>query len=247
MTSRPSWGVLARVSAKELREHLKPIRRQMNLDALLVRGHAEWAAGFYMEPWPTSEEEGGELLRAQGLDVALLDFDEDVAGHSVSRWNGSEWAITGEDPIELCSAHGILVPGEKELRPPRGPHRPAHIRAISLVENANAEEVRTALAYREIQPLVEPGVRGTLVTEPDLGTYSDISARLPYVVYHLEYDPKDGRFVCHRLQDGRTMSAFARGQTWVRPNVPLVDDIEGETTPEGIVRKLGVPSSFIQT
>lgn len=245
MTIDPSWGVLAKAPARALTALLSTLVDRFDWFSFRVVSHGEWSAAFYMKPDVTSETDGADALRLAGLDVAQLNFDPGIAGYSVQRWDGQSWAVTGEDPVALCSAVGILVPGQKQLSPPKRPHRPATIRAISLVEGASVEEVENALDGRELPVRVEPSPRGALVTEWELGTYPDISERLPHLVYHLEYSPDDGRFVCLTLRDGETTSAFTVGDTWVLPGVPSVPHVEGQTNPQDVVRALGVPDSFL--
>ena len=244
---KPSWGVLAHESIEQIEAVIQSLEHLFDLSRFEFKTNAGWTAAFYMEPSPTSELDGAEALRGTGVEVAQLDFDRD--GFRVSRWNGHEWEWTGEDPITLCAEVGIGVPGHPPPHPRQRPFRPTRTRAVSLVESMTADQVRSALGDSDLPETIEDAARGALVTEHPLWvdgpTYAHLSSCVPNRVYHVEYDPLDGRFVCLSLRDGVVEERFEVGDTWVRRSGIRVDEIEGESTPEGIVRKLGIPDSFL--
>jgi hypothetical protein len=215
---------------------------------LVFRTNGDWTGIFYPGN-DAPDDEVAELFRTQGFDVAFLTF-HDYAGDHVDRWDGRWWSHTGEKPYELCRQHGISISG-KPLKPgPPIPYRSVRVRSMSLVEGMRAVAVRPLVVAPEESPLVEDGSRGALVTMEDLAqggqAYGYLSEVVPAPVYHVEFDPRDGRFVCLRLENGDVQWQFDTGDSWERTGAAQVSEVEGETTPLGIVRKLGMPDSLVE-
>src|SRR5215510_4240610 len=115
----PSWGVLVHAPLDVVRHWLHPFLEEDYYPHLIFRTSGDWTGVFY----PRDGYVDGEVadhLRRQGVEVALLTFDDDACDQ-VSRWDGSGWDWTGEEPYELCRQHGISITG-KPLEP--GPPKP---------------------------------------------------------------------------------------------------------------------------
>ena len=120
---------------------------------------------------------------------------------------------------------------------------------MSLVEGMRASVVHPLIDHPDDPTRVEDGPRGALVVLEEVAIstqmYDYLSEVVPAPVYHVEFDPRDGRFACLRLEKGKVQWQFDTGDSWMRTGAPQVPDVEGETTPLGIVRKLGMPESLV--
>jgi hypothetical protein len=246
--SWPSWGVLVHAPIDKVWYWIYSLRRRSYFSGLIFRTNGEWTGIFYPRD-DAPNDEVAELFRTQGFDVAFLTF-HDYAGDHVERWSEGRWSLTGEAPYELCRQHGISISG-KPLKPgPPIPYRSVRVRSMSLVEGLRADAARLLVDAPEDPPRVEEGPRGALVTMEDLPVgrqpYLHLSDIVPAPVYHVEFDPRDGRFACLRLENGDVQWQFDTGDSWMRTGAPQVSEVEGETTPLGIVRKLGMPDSLVE-
>jgi hypothetical protein len=246
--SWPSWGVLVHAPVDLVRYWLHPFHEEDYFQHLIFRTNGDWTGVFYPRDG-CADNEVADRLRWQGFEVALLTF-HDYAGDQVSRWNGRVWNWTGEEPYELCRQHGISITGEPLEPGPPIPYRSVRVRAMSLVEGMRADDVRALQPEAEVPDEVVDGPRGALVIQhdpPPYGPgYESLSEHMPAPVFHVEFDPADGRFTCLLLENGEDRWRFDNGDSWIRTNAPRVSDVEGETTPLGIVRKLGMPDSLVE-
>lgn len=245
--SWPSWGVLVHAPADQVQYWLYSLHEQDYLPKLIIRTSGDWTGVFYPED-DAPNDEVAELLRMQGFEVAFLTF-HDYAGDQVNRWNGRRWERTGEEPYELCRQHGISITGEPLEPGPPIPYRSVRVRMMSLVEGMRADDVIALQRDYELPDKVVDGPRGALVTPhewEDSPGYLYLSEIVPAPVFHVEFEPTDGRFTCIMLKGSVGQWRFDIGDTWIRTKAPKVNDVEGETTPLGIVRKLGMPDSLVE-
>ncbi|HWU86712.1 MAG TPA: hypothetical protein VN253_05540 [Kofleriaceae bacterium] len=250
--SWPSWGVLIHAQINQVRDRLGSLCEEDYFPDyfpdLIFRTSGDWTAIFYPKD-DAPNDDVADLFRTQGFDVAFLTFHDDAGDH-VHRWDGRWWSHTGEEPYELCRQHGISISG-KPLEPgPPIPYRSVRVRAMSLVEGMRADAVRPLIDHPEDpSALVEDGPRGALVIQEDLPMggqpYGYLSEVVTAPVYHVEFDPRDGRFACLRLENGDEKWQFDTGDSWIRSGAPRVNHVEGETAPLAIVRKLGMPDWLV--
>jgi hypothetical protein len=120
---------------------------------------------------------------------------------------------------------------------------PLETREVIVVEGASVEQAR-AIAGDRLR--IEPGPFGAIVYHPDLDTRFAFWDRAPGRVLEVLFYPKSGDFRFRVMKGEECLGTFRPGDTSTRDGTPFLDSVEGETKPEAIVEKLGIPRSFVE-
>lgn len=250
LPNTPSWGVLVKAPAEQVRAILASFG-----DGLLFRAHDGWTAAFYMEPADTSDDEAAERLRLQGY-VPVYHFDFARHEFFTTCWDGERWKLLEKefgyvDPDSILSDVGIRAPYWDTPEP--GPE-PLEVREAIVVEGASVDQARAIAGDRWH---IEPGPVGAIVYGPDQSTrdvrigimFNDsrfaLWDRAPGRVLEVRFYPKMGEFGYRVMKGEECLGTFRPGQTQTWDGTPFLDNVDGEIQPEAIVEKLGIPRSFL--
>jgi hypothetical protein len=170
----------------------------------------------------------GAKLRARGHQVILLDYGDEQWVH---RWDGRSWAHDEERPRDLETSLGIAAPwrGDDDVRP---------FREAVLIAGRTRDQV-----LRDFPDLdrVETAARGAVAfgEAASLVSYDDPAVTTFDATHFLD----NGEFVV-TITCGDRVTCFAKpAQTGSM--FPAIADVEGETDPRKILRKLGIPEDFM--
>jgi hypothetical protein len=234
LANNPSWGVLVKAPARQVRELLASFGED-----LIFRENNGWIAGFYMAPADTSDDEAAKLLGSHGL-VPVYHFDFSKYEFMTSRWDGERWDLD-KDPDLVLSAVGITAPYWDEA-PGAVKSEPLEAREVSIIEGASVEQARALVGDRLH---VELGPLGAIVYDPDPDTRFALWDRAPGRVLEVLFYPKLGGLRFRVMKGEDCLGTFRPGKTSTWDGTPLLDNVEGETTAEGIIEKLGIARSFL--
>lgn len=234
LANTPSWGVLVKAPVEQVREILASFG-----EGLLFRTNDGWTAAFYMEPANTSDDEVAKLLRCQGY-IPVYHFDFSKYEFFTSRWDGERWS-DDKDPDYVLSDVGITAPYWDEA-PDAVKSEPVEVREASVIEGASVEQAR-ALAGDRLR--IEPGPLGAIVYDPDPDTRFSLWDLAPGRVLEVLFYPRFGKFRFRVMKGEECLGTFKPGETRAWDGTPFLDNVEGETQPEAIVEKLGIPRSFL--
>jgi hypothetical protein len=240
LANTPSWGVLVKAPVKQVREILASFGED-----LIFRENNGWTAAFYMAPVDTSDDEAAERLRSHGF-VPVYRFDFSKYQFFTLRWDGAEWSLLEKDlgfvdPDVVLSAVGITAPYWDEA-PGAVKSEPLEAREVSIIEGASVEQARALVGDRLH---VELGPLGAIVYDPDPDTRFALWDRAPGRVLEVLFYPKLGGFRFRVMKGEDCLGTFRPGKTSTWDGTPFLDNVEGETTPEGIIEKLGIARSFL--
>jgi hypothetical protein len=195
-------------------------------------------------------------LRFRGH-VPIYRFDFSDFEFMTLRWDGECWTLLEKGALFVCPGEildkvGIKIPYWDEL-PPITP-TPLETREALVVEGAAVEQVRVLIGDRW---RIEPGPRGAIVYGPDSSTH-DIRVSIlfnetrfalweqaPGRVLEIEFYPKSGNFWFRVMKGEECLGTFRPGQTRTWDGTPFLASALGETEPEAIVEKFGIPRSFL--
>jgi hypothetical protein len=153
-------------------------------------------------------------------------------------------------PESLARSLGCPLPGSEE---PSSSTRKKPLRTAALMEGIHAQEAHRALEEIRGEPLpsgryhLEDTPRGLLLHGGELGmdfAHIDLSERLPHAtVYGVTASPSLDFFVVMVLRGGEGIGEFTR-PPYEFPQLPAMDDIKGERSPERILAALGIPAEW---
>jgi hypothetical protein len=244
LANTPSWGVLVKASVEQVREILASFG-----DDLVVRTNDGWTAAFYMKLEDTADDEAAERLRSLGF-VPVYRFDFNKYEFLTFRWDGERWS-DDEDPDLVLTKVGLQAP---HWDGPEPKSEPLETRLALVVEGASVDQARTIAGERW---RVEPGPRGAIVYGPKdsmhdirIGImFNDARFALwdhaPGRVLEVKFYPKLNSFWFRVMKGEACLGTFRPGQTRTWDGTPFLASVEGETEPEAIVEKLGIPRSFV--
>lgn len=223
----PWWGLLVRGGGEALHAELAAeLDSEVEDDHAIVDGDG-WT-GLYGLRRESVRWDVADALRARGREVIVLELaDEDV----VHRWDGARWSSSeAEEPASLARSLGIEPPGSKlEARASRH---------AALVVGRTVAELRRELPD-DVEVIAAP--RGAVVLDSEGLDWPQAPA---VTVFEVTHYLDDHEFSCsvHHLEDVAVFRCPSGGPTL---GLPVLDEVEGETDPKNIVRKLGIPESFM--
>jgi hypothetical protein len=252
LANTPSWGVLVQAPVEQVREILASFEEHLE-----IRTNAGWTAAFYMDIVDTANDEAAERLRDHGY-IPIYRFDFSKYQFLTYRWDGQRWDLLERsgnfvDPDRILSDVGLQAPywdgPEPEIKP-----EPLEVREALVLEGASAEQARAIVGD---QWRIEPGQRGAIVYGPE-GLPRDrrtgiafndarfaLWDRAPQRVLEVEFYPNSGKFWFRIMKGEECLGTFRPGETRTWDGTPFLANVEGETEPEAIVEKLGIPRSFL--
>lgn len=236
----PAWGVLVKAPADQVRQILSPLSERYDLRNFDYRTCDGWTAVFYMEPSDTSDDAAAERLQQSGF-VPVYRFDFSKYEYLTSRWDGVDWS-QDKDPVYVLGDVGIEVPGWDEETPPPDPRWAIVSREASVIEGASVDE---AIAIDQ-SLRVEPGPLGAIIYDAEVNTQILFWHQAPARVFEFLYYPKSGKFRFQIMKGNECLGTFKSGETRTWDGTPFLANVEGETTPERILEKFGIPRSFLE-
>jgi hypothetical protein len=252
LANTPSWGVLVQAPIEPVREILASFA-----DHLVLRTNAGWTAAFYMDIVDTADDEAAEGLRAHGY-VPVYRFDFSKYQFLTWRWDGQRWDLLERndnfvDPDRILSDVGLQAPYWDEPEP-QIKVEPLEVREAVVVEGASVDQTRAIIGDRW---RIEPGPRGAIVYGPE-GLHRDRRTGIafndarfglwdhaPQRVLEVEFYPKSESFWFRIMKGEECLGTFRPEETRTRDGTPFLASVEGETQPEAIVEKFGIPRSFL--
>jgi len=244
LANTPSWGVLVKAPVEQVREILASFGKD-----LVFRTNDGWTAAFYMELEDTANDEAAKRLRSLGF-TPVYHFDFNRYEFLTSRWDGGLWS-EDKDPDIVLSKVGLQAP---YWDGPEPKSEPVVSRDAIVVEGASVDQARALAGDRW---RIEPGPLGAIVYGPDGGVHDLRIAIMfnetrfalwdhaPGRVLEVEFYPKSGNFYFRIMKGEECLGTFRPGQTRTWDGTPFLASVEGETQPEAIVEKLGIPRSFL--
>jgi hypothetical protein len=244
LANTPSWGVLVKAPVDQVREILASFGEN-----LMFRANDGWTAAFYMEIEDPADDEAAERLRSRGF-VPVYRFDFNKYEFLTSRWDGERWS-EDEDPDILLTKVGLQAP---YWDGPEPKSNPLETREALVVEGASVEQARALAGDRWH---IEPGPLGAIVHGPEDGThnirvgilFNDTRFALwdqaPGRVLEVKFYPKLNSFWFRIMKNEECLGTFRPGETRTWDGTPFLANVDGETEPEIIVEKLGIPRSFL--
>jgi hypothetical protein len=227
------WALASRVGATELERLARQLPMELQGDgSRIVIGKDGFAALLVFGDLP-NETLAKQLLRS-ATPVYLLDFDDDAPVTLKLERKKTRIAETrvGKHPAEFLEDRGIVAPGFAA---------PIPVMNVGLVEGITVTEARQAMPDGGVEFHTHP--RGVLVTDASAaGSLAEQVGRRAYLLYH---DPADGDFSCLVQEPDHGLSAYSPPPQKPNPNVPPLDDVLGETTPNGILRVLEIPGELL--
>jgi hypothetical protein len=246
LPNTPAWGFLVKAPVEQVREILASFGEDF-----IFRTNHGWTAAFYMEPGDGGDSEAAERLRSLGF-VPIYWFDFNKYEFLTLRWDGERWT-DDKDPGVVLGAVGLQAPYWDNL-PDAVKPEPVESREALVVEGASVEQARALAGDRW---RIEPGPLGAIVYGSEGGPYDLRVAMMfndtrfafwdhaPGRVFEIEFYPKSGSFWFRVMKGEECLGTFRPGQTRTWDGTPFLASVEGETEPEAIVEKLGIPRSFL--
>jgi hypothetical protein len=244
LANTPSWGLLVKTSVEQVRAILASFGEDF-----IVRTNNGWTAAFCMEPGDDRYDEAAERLRFLGL-VPVYQFDFNKYEFLTFRWDGEHWS-DDEDPDIVLNRVGIQAPYWDGPAPKA---EPLVTRKALVIEGASVEQARAIASDRW---RIEPGPMGAIVYGPDGDTH-DIRVNMMFTetrfalwdqapgrVLEVLFYPESGSFWFCVMKGEECLGTFRPGQTRTWDGTPFLASALGETEPEAIVEKLGIPRSFL--
>jgi len=244
LANTPSWGLLVKGSVEQVRAILASFGEDF-----IVRTNNDWTAAFCMEPGDNRYDEAAERLCSLGF-VPVYQFDFNKYEFLTFRWDGERWS-DDEDPDIVLTKVGLQAPYWDSPEPES---TPLEVREAIVIEGASVEQARAVAGDRW---RIEPGPMGAIVYGPDGGTYDirisimfndtrfAFRERAPGRVLEVLFYPTLGDFRFRVMKGEECLGTFRPGDTQAWDGTPFLASALGETEPEAIVEKLGIPRSFL--
>jgi hypothetical protein len=244
LANTPSWGILVKAGVEQMRDILTPFGEEF-----MFRTNNGWTVAFCMEPGDDRYDEAAERLRSLGF-VPVYRFDFNKYEFLTFRWDGEHWS-EDKDPDIVLTKVGLQAP---YWDGPAPKSEPVVSREALVVEGASVEQARALAGDRW---RIEPGPLGAIVYGPEGGPhdlrvgimFNDTRFALwdhaPGRVLEVDFYPKSGSFWFRVMKGEECLGTFRPGQTRTWDGTPFLATVDGETEPEAIVEKLGIPRSFV--
>jgi hypothetical protein len=222
----PWWGLLVRGAIEEGKREVAR-RGITHDDHVLVPGDGWY--GFYSFRYEDIDWDLADALRKAGREVIAFHYDRDGQGFA-HRWRDGEWNVQAEGLLALAHEKGVVSPKavvEKRAK-----------REAALVTGRSLDEVREDADGGEVIATS----RGVIVFGRSAGAL-DYTDHPGVTCIQVSRYLDNGDFRCYvQRGDDVEMYAVPRGP---ESGLPRLDNIEGETDPRSIVRKLGIPEQFM--
>lgn len=225
------WAIAAKVAATELEEIARQLPKELQgKGSKVVVGQGWLSALLVFGDLPS--ERLAKLLLISVTPVYLLDFDDDAP--SIVKLERTKTRATearvDEHPADFLKGHGIVPPGYAAPMP---------IRNVGLVEGITIGEARKAMPPGEFELRAHP--RGVLVNDaPAAGDLAEQVGKRAYLLFH---NPEDGDFSCFVQEPDNSVASYSPRKP--SPNFPPLDNVLGQTTPDGILRVLEIPEELL--
>lgn len=234
------WAIAGKVATTTLEQLARTLPKELQGEgSKVVAGQDGFSALLVFGDLPN--ERLARQLLATVTPVYLLDFDDDAPVTLKLDRNKGRVTETNLDkhPADLLEEQGIVAPGYENPRSP--------VLIVGLVDGTTPAEAKYALEADglALDPRIElrSHPRGVLIVGDEFGVSPAVVAmklkRRTYVVFR---NPEDGWFSCVVHDQGRR-SVFSVGPP--DANATPLDDILGETTPEGILGVLEIPGKLL--
>jgi hypothetical protein len=197
----------------------------------------------------TGDDEAAERLRSRGY-IPVYRFDFNKYEFLTWRRDGDRWS-EDDDPGVVLTNVGLRAPYWDGPEPKA---KPLVTRKALVIEGASVEQTRMLAGDRW---RIEPGPMGAIVYGPDGDTH-DIRVNMMFTetrfalwdhapgrVLEVLFYPESGSFWFCVMKGEECLGTFRPGETRTWDGTPFLASALGETEPEAIVEKLGIPRSFL--
>lgn len=232
--SYPWWGIAAVGPIEKIRSEVLRVVSRLRLSYApgqfgFVPGES-WTGVFFFKREPPVFEIPNALRELSFGDVIVMTLDDYP---TVSRWDGGGW-VTVDDPYanRFAEEHGIKIPGAMDPTAGRAS------RSAALVVGVPPERIR-GLVNASAQ--VIESARGAVILEDIDFDEEKISGAT--IVYRTHRFLDDGAFTCDVGYGEEIAQYRTAGETIKR--IERLSNVEGETDPRTIVRKLGIPEDWM--
>jgi hypothetical protein len=225
------WAIAGNVATTALDQLARQLPKELQGDgSRVVAGQGGFAALLVFGDLP-NETLARQLLGAMAP-VYLLDFDDDAPVTLKLVRKGTRVTETrlDEHPAEFLEARGIVAPGYT---------MPSPVNNVGLVEGITVAQARKAMPGSEVEFHAHP--RGVLVDDAPAAGW--VAKQLRKRAYLLFRNPRDDDFSCLVQEPDHSLASYSPGEP--NPNVPALDNVLGETTPDGILRVLAIPAELL--
>lgn len=227
------WGVAGELDAAMLQSAATTYDEDGRTPWKVVSGQKGFAGLFFGDD-EADEHFAAGLSHTAKKKVYLLDFDDE--GSSVTELDGKKETRKRGHPVAFLKERGIVAPGFE-------PRPPSDVRSVYIVVGAAPDKVRKL--YTNDGLVFESHPRGTLVAGNARGGDEDWLGGTPGPVYDLTFDPGPKQFWCRVNEKSGTTRMYSDGPISNASLYDVVENILGETTPDGILRALGVPRHLL--
>lgn len=229
------WAIAGRIDEDALERIAGQLPKELQeTGSKIVVGKDGFAALLVFGDLPN--ERLAKQLLTSVTPVYLLDFDDEAP--AIVKLDRKKTRVTAtrenEHPADFLDERGIVVPGYNPA--------PSPVMSVGLVEGATVAEANRACPDAEFEFRAHP--RGVLVVGDEVGMGTGLLSgalrRRAYIVYR---DRRDGSFSCNLYEPGQATASFSPVRP--KPNRPVLDNILGETTLDGILRVLSIPGELL--
>ena len=234
------WAIAGRAAATALEELARQLPKELQgRGSRVVIGQDGFAALLVFGDLPN--ERLAKQLLATITPVYLLDFDDDApVTLKLDRKKGRVTETNlNKHPAELLEEQGIVAPGYETLK--------STVLMVGLVEATPAEAKHALEADgTTLDPRIEfrAHPRGVLIVGDEFGVCPTmVAVKLKRRAYIIFRDPEDGWFKCDVDEPGQESASFSPIRP--DPNAAPLDNVLGETTLEGVLRVLEIPSELL--
>lgn len=228
------WGLLIRTDSGNVRDLLAAAwppsiaSPRAEDEFIIVEGDSGWTGLFCTYKNRPRWWLADRAIEA-GYDVIGLDYVYEEACFA-ERWDGVEWKFESDDPDAVATSHGVTVPKPQ-------PSSPRPLRKATLVEGMDLRILREWLDDCEVVSVP----RGHVILAPPYVSEWKADARRSYAAVHYL---DDDSFYCIVTFDDGSIGQFPTpppsGLGWKH-----LGDVDGETDPRAICRKLGIPEDYM--
>jgi hypothetical protein len=240
-TTRPAWGVLARLTLDEIAKIFHDLPKSIKNEHVEFRTNGDWTAAFYLELSDPADDSAAELLCRRGIfPVYAFDFNRHESLSFV--WDGVDWR-QDEEPKKILADVGIEMPGSQGTIPDPMAGTAAIARRATIIEMFARQHLRAFLPLSGAS--VAEGRMGAIAYDVDIDIRARIWNETAQRIFEVLFYPEIGDFVLKIIKDQKCLGTFNPGETRTWDGTPFLADFEGATTAVGVLDKLGIPRSFL--
>jgi len=231
------WAIACKVTTDVLEQVAHKLPRELQGEgSKIVAGNQGFAALLVFGDLP--DETLAKQLLVSVTPVYLLDFDDNAP--VTLKLDRKKTRIietrVNEHPADFLEEQGIVAPGYA--------FTPSPVKSVGIVEGISLIEARRAMPPgAEVKVKVSEHPRGVLVGYAT--TAGSVARQLGKRAYLIFHNPADGDFSCMVQEPDHSLSAYSPPPQEPNPNVPALDNVLGETTPDGILRVLEIPRELL--